>query len=542
MSKKNSIVELEVANVDENKTESSPEVVTTLEDIECFPVFSRPLIPLLGSCFLVYFVSTTTGFDGSLMSSIYTQDDYLARFNLDIDSSTGTGLVFSIYNIAQVVAAFFCPLIDYLGRKKLIMVGCLGIVVGGVITAVAQSVGTLIAGRFFLSFFTTLANSASSLYVTEIAPPNARARVAGCYNTLWYCGSILAAFTAFGANRYHAGSELSFRLPLGMQCVFPGIVVIFGWLIPESPRWLVGVGKVEEAKRVITKYHCNGDETHPLLNFEIAEIQASFEMGNLEDPKKLLDLRPIFKNNNAYRSLLVIGMAWFGQFSGNNCNSYYLPTMLRKVGIKSISKVVLMNAAYSIMSWVASIAGALTHEMAGRRKMFMFSTLASATALAGLAVSTARYMATEANAASQSALAFVFLFGILFSFGFTPMQVVYPAEVSSNALRSRSFVVLNIVSGAAQFINQFVTPTAMKNISYWFYVFYVFFDIFEFLVVYFFFVETKGKTLEEMDEIFAAKNPRKASVGNYEDENEKSKQAIQAVAQRFAQNKAEQNV
>lgn len=50
------------------------------------------------------------------------------------------------------------------------------------------------------------------------------------------------------------------------------------------------------------------------------------------------------------------------------------------------------------------------------------------------------------------------------------------------------------------------------QIKYWFYVFFVFWDLFEFAFIYFFFVETKGRTLEELDEIFEAPNPRKAST------------------------------
>ncbi|KAK6460353.1 lactose permease [Scheffersomyces coipomensis] len=521
----------------------------SLEDIETYPILSRPMIPLLASCFLIYLVATTTGFDGSLMSSIYTQEDYLREFNLDADSSTSTGIIFSIYNIGQIVGALFCPFIDWKGRKNVIIFGCLGVVVGAVITAVSKNIGTLLAGRFILSFFTTLANTAAPLYVTEIAAPKARARIAGCYNTLWYCGAIIAAFTAYGANLHHSGSSLSFRLPLGIQAVCPGIVFIFGWFIPESPRWLVGVGRLDEARQVIVNYHCNGNMDHPLVDFEMAGMEASFEGKSLQNSFRLLDPRPLFKNRNSYRSCLVIIIAFFGQFSGNNCASYYLPTMLTKIGMTSVTTNVLMNAVYSIVAWMASIVGAFAHERIGRRKMLMFSTITAALALTGLAISTARYNAIPTKAASQSALAFIYLFGIFFSFAFTPVQVIYACEVASNPMRSRSMIIFNITAGIAQFINQFATPTAMKNISYWFYVFYVFWDLFECVVIYFFFVETKSRTLEEMDEIFLAKNPRKVSVGNYEDENDDSKKflqyrnnAVTSISHIFSKSKVEEKV
>ena len=72
--------------------------------------------------------------------------------------------------------------------------------------------------------------------------------------------------------------------------------------------------------------------------------------------------------------------------------------------------------------------------------------------------------------------------------------------------------VFQLTGGAAGFLNTFVAPIALKNIRYWFYVFFVFWDLFEFAVIYIFFVETKGRTLEELEEVFTAPNPRKEST------------------------------
>ncbi|CAN3481320.1 high-affinity glucose transporter Hxt2p [Diutina catenulata] len=480
-------------------------------------LLSRQMMPLLCCVGVVYFASCSCGFDGSLMSSIYTQDDYMDFFKID-PYATGTSLVFSIYNIAQVCAAFFCPLSDIFGRKFMLLAGSLGTIVGAIITACAQNTGAIIGGRFLLSFFTVWANCGAALYVTEIAIAEHRSVVAGCYNTLWYVGSLVASFSAYGANIHFLGSEAAFRLPLALQAMFPGIVFVLVWFIPESPRWLVGTGREEKARQLLAKYHCGGDVTHPLIDFEIAEIHQSFAVEPLARDWRVLDLRPIFKNNNAYRTMLCCALGFFGQFSGNNVCSYYLPSMLHAVGMTSQNTNVLMNAIYSIVSWVASVAGSFSHGIAGRRKMFLGSTFGASLCLTGLAVATARYMASPTNAASHASLVFIYLFGVVFSFAFTPMQPIYPAEVTSNVLRGKSMILLNISQGIAAFINMFAAPIAMKNIRYWFYVFFVIWDLFEFAFVYFFFVETRGKTLEEMDAIFASKNPRKASTGNWSGE------------------------
>lgn len=478
--------------------------------------FSKEMRPLIGVLAVVYLALTSCGFDGSLMLSIYTQPDYVARFRPNNDGGANSvSLVFSIFNIAQMVAALCCPLADVLGRKRMMRCGALGTVVGGVITAAANSTATIIGGRFVLSFFTVWLLTAAAIYVTEIAPTDKRALVAGAYNTLWYVGSLVAAFAAYGANLHYQGSQLAFRLPLALQCMYPGLLMVGTFFIPELPRWLVGTGKTAEARAIITKYHGGNDPTSPMVERAMADIDASFALTPLARGWHVIDIRPLFSNRqNRYRTCLCMCLGFFGQFSGNNVCLYYLPLMLQTVGIASQLTTVLMNAIYSITSWVAAVAGSYCHGVIGRRKMFMVSTIGAAMAMAGLAIGLARFAATKATAASTVTLVFIYAFGVIFLFAWTPMQPIYPAEVSLNVLRSRSFIAQQVVAGLASFINQYAAPIAMERISYWFYVFYALWDVVEAIIIYLFFVETKGKSLEDMDAIFAAPNPRKASVAS----------------------------
>lgn len=517
---KQDISHVEDADIAKKSSKESLDLQDEVNDIEIIPLLDRRMLPMLWVCAIVYCCSTMNGYDGSLMSSIYTNENYIEYFKTDVNSSTSTGLVVAIYNVGTICGAFFASLMDWKGRKTAILVGSFGTVVGAIVTAVAPNINTLIGGRFLMSFFTTIACAAAPTYCVELAPSHHKGVVAGCYNTLWYVGSITAAFSAYGSALHQEGNA-QFKIPLWLQMLFPGLVCVFGILIPESPRWLVGVGRVDDARKVLTRFHCGGDSTHPSIDYEIAQMLGSFDGVSLDDPVKVLDLRPMIKDrSNIWRTFLITAFAWYGQFSGNNVCSYYLPTMLNNVGMTTETTNVLMNALYSIVSWIASLLGSLVHDRFGRRKMFMGAALGAALALTGLAICTARFQANGADAAAKGTLVFIFLFGVIFSFSFTPMQPIYPSEVASNVLRSRSMIVLNLVSGIAQFVNQFASPKAMANIGYWFYVFYAIWDVHEFVIFYFFFVETKNKSLEDLDKIFAAKNPRKVSVGNYEDEDE----------------------
>jgi MFS family permease len=81
------------------------------------------------------------------------------------------------------------------------------------------------------------------MYLIEIAPPHLRGTIAGLYNTFYFVGSILANFTVYGTARNLTGN-LTWRLPLWLQMVCPGIVTLFIWFCPESPRWLIGTIQV----------------------------------------------------------------------------------------------------------------------------------------------------------------------------------------------------------------------------------------------------------------------------------------------------------
>lgn len=120
------------------------------------------------------------------MGSINAVPSYTAYFNLPPEGNSGTGLVFAIFQIGQMVGALFSWVADWHGRRWPIFIGCFGTCVGAVVTAVAPTIPAFIGGRFMLSFFSTIATVAAPTYLIEIAPPQHRGTVAGLYNTLYY--------------------------------------------------------------------------------------------------------------------------------------------------------------------------------------------------------------------------------------------------------------------------------------------------------------------------------------------------------------------
>lgn len=175
--------------------------------------------------------------------------------------------------------------------------------------------------------------------------------------------TILSLLAIYGC-QLHVSGNLKWRLPLWLQLLCPGIVCIGGWWLPESPRWLIAKDRREEAHAFIVEYHANGDASHPLVALEMMEIEDSLRDGGIKKPKDYFNLRSLVNTRaRRYRFMLMVFMSWFGQFSGNNISSYYLPYMLENVGITSTNLVLLLNAIYALTGWIAATVGGKLRQL-----------------------------------------------------------------------------------------------------------------------------------------------------------------------------------
>ncbi|CDK29253.1 unnamed protein product [Kuraishia capsulata CBS 1993] len=477
-------------------------------------MFSGPRIRLYATCVIIYLCSTMNGFDGSLMTSINTMQEYIDYFHLS-GSATGTGIIFSIYQIGQISATVFIWLADYIGRVRTIFAGCVLVCVGAIISATCDQIHTFIGARFLLSFGCGLATAVCPMYLVEITPPELRGNLSAMYNSFYYVGSIIATWSIYGTSISHKGSELSFKIPLWLQLLCPGMVVVgVLFLAPESPRFNYLKDKKQATRDFFVKYHADGDDTHPLVDYEMAQVEISF----LELPKfgirDYFDFPKLFTTKSrAYRSLLVIAWSWFGQYSGNAVVGYYMTTIFLDLGITNATTRLLLNAVNSILGLVFAASGSLLVDRVGRRFMMIYATSGFILSFTVIAACIAAFENNGNQVAGRAGIAFIYIFNnVFFSFGYTPLQPLYPAEILSSEMRARGMALFQLTQGVASFVNTFAAPTAMENIRYWFYVFYVFWDCIELVVIYFFFVETKRLTLEEIESLFEGSSPVKTSI------------------------------
>jgi len=243
---------------------------------------------------------------------------------------------------------------------------------GGVaLQGAAQTTGMFIAARGVLGFGLAFNITAAPILLLELAYPTQRSPMVSIYNALWYLGAIAAAWITYGT--FVLGNSWSWRIPSILQGLVSVIQIGSCFFLVESPRWLMSTGKEEQSRRIVTKYHANGDSTDPLVDLEIEEIRVALHLeAELAKDSKWISF---FKTKgNRKRLLIILCVGFFSQWSGNGLTSYYLSLVLDSIGYTSSETQSLINGLLQIWGLVTSAFFALMVNKFGRRTLFLTST------------------------------------------------------------------------------------------------------------------------------------------------------------------------
>lgn len=257
--------------------------------------FSNRALALYACSLLGFFASTTNGYDGSLFGTLLANPDFKSFFGVQ---SVGIwpGIVTSMYQIGSVVSIpFIGPAIDTWGRRVGMFIGGFIIFVGVVIQGSCvwtHSTGQFMGGRFLLGLGVGIIGSAGPCYVVEISHPAHRGIVTGLYNVFWPVGALVASGACRGGLNY--GGNTSWLIPVWLQAMFPGLLVLGVFFLPESPRWLYVNGKMEKAKEVMAYFHGNGNPESEWVKLQLAEYESHLELDGAD--KRWWDYRALFKS------------------------------------------------------------------------------------------------------------------------------------------------------------------------------------------------------------------------------------------------------
>jgi len=187
-----------------------------------------------------------------------------------------------------------------------------------------------------------------------------------------------------------------------------------------------------------------------------------------------------------------------------------MPTMFQQTGIDSSDTRLVLNGIYPVFCMFAAIWGATLLDKLGRRPMLIGATAFTVVCFSIITAGTA--VSSTSKGASYAVIAFIYIFGMAFSWAYTPLQTLYSTEVLETRTRAKgsglNFLFVNI----AMCLNTFAAPVAMEAIGWRYYIVFIVWNCFEVFVIWMWFVETAGHTLEQMTEIFKSKDPVKKSL------------------------------
>ena len=302
--------------------------------------------------------SSSNGFDGSLMNGLQA----LSQWNTFMNNPSGAwlGWLNGIYWVGCFIGYPCGAFIgNKWGRKPAVYIGYGLLILGVALQTAAPNDIAFMMARLFLGGASAFFGSTTPLLLNEIAYPTQRGTWNALFISGWYVGGSVAGWVTFATRTY--SSSWAWRLPSLLQALVP-LLALPGFLLSEeSPRWLISVGRKEEARDILAKYHASGDISSPLVNYEMIEISSAIE-AEQEAHNSSSYLEMIKTPGNRRRLFCSITLGIFAQWSGNGVISYYLALILDSVGVKSVKDQPLSLPAFrsGILSSLLSLGFWLT--------------------------------------------------------------------------------------------------------------------------------------------------------------------------------------
>ncbi|KAK5118700.1 hypothetical protein LTR85_007906 [Meristemomyces frigidus] len=409
-------------------------------------------------------------------------------------------LISSLMTLGAVIASGLAgPLAWKAGRKSCIWAACLLCAVSDIIMMTTTSIGALYVGRLFNGLANGLFMTFSQLYIQECSPAEYRGLLLSAFQ-FWtsfgtLIGTIVDNFTA------PLPGKVSYLIPLGLIYVVPFFIAIGLFFNPESPRWLMEKGKTEKAKKSLLSLRPNRDA----VDAELFSIQEAIDEAKANSGKALFF--EMFRGTDLRRTMLAVGAVNTQAASGAMFMIAYGTYFFEMAGV---GKPFENSVALVTVGVFAIIVNTCIITRYGRRRVMLISglILCAITMLIIAAVDTA-----APNAESTKKL--IVGISVIYILGYNGMISSYAwvsgGELPSQRLRSYTFGLAASVGFFGAWLATFTAPyfinPAAPNWGPKYGYTWVPSCLIAAVFVYFCLPEVKGRSLEEIDEMFAQRLP-----------------------------------
>ncbi|KAK0206623.1 general substrate transporter [Desarmillaria ectypa] len=458
---------------------------------------------------------TLFGYDQGVMSALLTANQFEKVFpQVIVDSAhpnhaTLQSFVVAIYEIGCLIGALSnLWLGDRLGRRKTMVVGAVIMTIGAILQTTSFGYAQLVVARIITGVGNGLNTSTVPAYHAECSPAAKRGSLIMIEGALISFGILISYVSNFGSRvfwldfaLFWAGnSSIQWRFPISFQIIFAVVMAVGINFLPESPRWLIKVGRKAEALAVISALD-DKPTNDPEVRQTFKAINEAVELEEGNTPAGKVALKEIFtggRSQNFRRVALGVVIQAFQQLTGINLITYYATILFERLGLSDVKSRILA-ACNGTEYFLIALLPLVLIDRVGRRKLMLFGAIGQCITMVLLAV-----LGAVDNAPAQIVSAvLLFVFNSFFALGWLGMTWLYPAEIVGLRMRGPA----NALSTASNWIFNFlvvmIVGPSFENINWGTYIVFASLNAMIVPIVYLFFPETAGRSLEDMDVIFA---------------------------------------
>ncbi|KAG9250348.1 general substrate transporter [Emericellopsis atlantica] len=448
------------------------------------------------------------GYNQAGIAGLIHEEDWLKTFpEIDTVHSTGAeqsrkstlqGFVVATFTIGALIGSLSCSYTgDKFGRRNVIFAAACCTLIGEILEASSFSLAQFIVGRVIVGLGIGQLSSIVPVWQSETSGAKNRGRHV-VLDGLFICvGYVLESWINLGFFEFQHG-PVTWRPPIAIAIFFSIILMASIYMFPESPRWLVMKNRSDKAKPIVAALR--GMEVDSLqVQAEVSGIEHSLEETS-KGGAKLRDVLRMGDDKLLYRFLLCILLQFFQQMSGSNLVSVYAPVIFQdNLNMSAEMSKVLTGGALT-WKFLASFIAFFTIDRFGRRVVFIISGIGMSCCMIALAVATS--FDKDNKPAMIAAGCFIYLYNTFVPIGFLGANFLYCTEVAPIRLRMAMSSISTGNHWLWNFVVVMITPVAINNIGYQYYIVYAVIAACIPISVFFFYPETMGRNLEEIDLMF----------------------------------------
>ncbi|KAJ4188424.1 hypothetical protein NW755_006585 [Fusarium falciforme] len=482
--------------------------------------------------FIAFFASLG-GFEYGYQQGVLGQSLVMTRFTENfpsvVKSSSATGWLTSILQLGGILGSLSAGVLgELISRKYTMFIACCWVILGSYlyVGATAGAPSLLYAGRFFTGVGVGLFSGVGPLYNAELSAPEMRGLLVSFYQLATILGIMLSFWVGYGSN-YIGGtgegqSDLAWRLPSIIQGIPAAALAVGIWFMPFSPRWLVKVGRDEEARSTLA-WMRKLPEDHDDIRVEFLEIKAEavFEQKvfardfpHLAEKGKSRFMQQVAQYVTCFRSidnLKRVCTAWlvmfFQQWSGIDAIIYYASNVFISLGLTGGTIALLATGVTGVVFLISTIPAMLIIDRVGRKPLLQIGSVVMGASMVTVGVIVAKFRHDWPShvAAGWSAVALIWVYIAGFGATWGPVSWTLVSEIFPLSIRAKGASIGASSNWVNNFAIAFFVPPMLEAWAWGTYIFFAVFLAAGIVWVWIYLPETKNATLEDMDRVFKSR-------------------------------------